>query len=104
MKTNSIRIGDHFGRIFPGEYPQTFCFVPEECLWSEGGSLHLMEGDYVRSGWDVLNMRLNDAGEGQHLFPCADLLPADLEPSLAKTFLHRVEFIQASRNKATSAA
>src|ERR1019366_7847306 len=65
MKHPTITICGRSGFIFEGEIPQTYCFVPEECLLPDGDGVRIAEGDYIRSRWDVRNMRCNDTGEGQ---------------------------------------
>ncbi len=95
MKAAIVTAGGRIGQIFEGEMPKTYCFVPADCLLSEGNTLRVVEGDYMRSGWDVRNMRFNDAGEGQHLFPNTLRPVSDLENERVRTFLHRIELIRA---------
>jgi hypothetical protein len=95
MNTLLITAGGALGRIFEGEYPQTFCFVPEDCIVFESGGFRLIEGDYSRSGWDVRNMRFNDDGSGQHLFPNTEKPVDALGDSNVKTFLDRIDNVGA---------
>ena len=90
MKTSTITIAGRPGCVFEGELPDTFCFVPEDCIIAEGNSLRVAEGDYIRSRWDVRNVRSNDAAEGQHLFPNAERPLADLNGEPVRIFLRRI--------------
>ncbi len=90
MKTATITIDGRTGRVFEGEIPETYCFVPEEFIFSDGEGLRVDEGNYIRSRWDVRNMRFNDAGEGQHLFPNAQRLMADLNGERVSIFIRRL--------------
>ncbi len=94
MKTPVITIGGRTGCIFEGEIPQTFCFVPEELITAEADSISVPGGAYVRSGWDVRNMRFNDEGEGEHLFPNPRRPVSDLEGPLVRSFIRRIEIVQ----------
>jgi hypothetical protein len=96
MKVLKISIGGLTGSVFEGELPQTYCFVPEYCLVKEDGRLVVAEGDYMRSGWDVRNMRFNDAGEGQHLFPNTQRPIADLDVESVRIFLNRIDSVHAA--------
>lgn len=96
MKVTTITIGGRPGSLFEGEALQTFCFVPSDCISAEGDNVHILEGDYVRSGWDVRNMRFNDAGEGQHLFPNTRRPVSDFESEKVRVFLHRIESVHAA--------
>src|SRR3979490_2446119 len=96
MKTPVISIGGRSGRIFEGEVPQTYCFVPEDCILCAPDGVCVCEGDYIRSGWDVRNMRFNDAGTGEHLFPDALRPVIDLESPPVKTFIRRIDLIGAA--------
>jgi hypothetical protein len=90
-----ITAGGSLGRIFEGEDPRTYCFVPEDCIAFEGGGFRLMEVDYARSGWDVRNLRFNDDGSGQHLFPNTEKPVADLDSGQVKTFIDRIDNVGA---------
>ena len=96
MKSMLIRAGGCVGRIFEGESGPTYCFVPDDCIFFEDGKLRVEEGDYVRSGWDVRNMRFNDFGTGQHLFPNAARPVVDLDNDSVRVFLHRIENVRAA--------
>ena len=96
MKTPKITIGGSIGCLFEGEMPETYCFVPENCLAREGDVVRVREGDYMRSGWDVRNMRFNDAGEGQHLFPNPLRPVVDSDTAQVRQFLHRLEQVHAA--------
>ena len=96
MNTLLIRAGGNLGRIYEGEEPQTLCFVPEDCIVFENGGIRLVEGDYLRSGWDVRNMRFNDQGSGQHLFPNTGRPVSDLDDENVKIFLERIEHVGAA--------
>lgn len=94
MKTHTVTARGRPGFIFEGEFPQTYCFVPIECLDSEGDIIRLAEVEYVRTGWAERNMRFNDAGEGHHLFPNAQRMISDFENDPVRTFLHRLACVQ----------
>ena len=96
MEPSTLFIGGLDGFIFEGEAPQTCCFVPAYCLSSEDGVFRVDEGDYVRSGWGVRNMRFNDAGGGQHLFPDARRPIVATDSDRVRTFIHRLEAIDAA--------
>lgn len=78
------------GYIFEGEAPQTFCFVPEACVKTNGGEVSIDEMEYVRSGWDLKNMRMSNAPSGNHLFPRASHPANDFETEPVKIFLDRI--------------
>jgi len=86
-----IIAGGQIGSLFEGEFPETLCFVPDVCIDRAGDHVRVVEGAYLRSGWDVRNMRFNDAGEGQHLFPNMERPVVDLEGKSVQTFLGRIE-------------
>lgn len=86
-------IGGCPGSIFEGEIPETFCFVPQDLITAEGEDVRVAEGAYVRSGWDVRNMRVNTATEGEHLFPNAHRPVNDLTGRGVRVFLDRVRRI-----------
>ena len=90
-----ITAGGNLGRIFEGEDQKTLCFVPEDCIAFERGGFRLVEGDYMRSGWDVRNMRFNDEGLGQHLFPNTGKPISDLNNARVKVFIERIENVGA---------
>ncbi len=96
MKNLIVKAGGHLGRIYEGENPQTYCFVPDDCIIFEDGKVRIEEGDYIRSGWDVRNMRFNDSGLGQHLFPNLDRPIMNLEADSVRVFLDRIENVQAA--------
>ena len=57
------------GRLFPGQFLGTFCFVPDSCL--KDGELDRTA--YVKSGWATRNARLNSGKRiGSHLLPLQD--------------------------------
>jgi hypothetical protein len=64
-----VRAAGTTGRLFPGQFLGTFCFVPDACL--KNGRLD--KSAYIESGWATRNGRLN-AGKriGSHLFPLRD--------------------------------
>ncbi len=90
MKTPTITVDGRTGCVFEGEQPETYCFVPEDCLLPEVEGVRVLEGDYVRSRWDLRNMRCNDAGEGQHLFPKTQNPVVDFNSDLVRIFLRRI--------------
>lgn len=90
MKTPTITIDGRTGCVFEGEIPQTFCFVPEELLIADGEHFRVAECDYIRARWDVRNMRCNDAGEGQRLFPNTRRDTVALDSPAVRTFLSRI--------------
>ena len=96
MKTPIVTVAGHLGSVFEGEIPETFCFVPRECVTGEGDDVQVAELDYVRSGWDVRNMRFNDAAYGEHLFPNARRPVSDLEAKPVRVFLNRVRNVRSA--------
>ena len=90
MKTPTITVDGRTGCVFEGEIPQTYCFVPEDCIIPEGGGLRVREGDYIRGHWDVRNMRCNDTTEGQHLFPKTQSPVIDFNDKHIRMFLRRI--------------
>jgi len=94
MKTNAVTIDGHQGSIFEGELPETYCFVPEECISTDRAGLHVNELDYVRSGWDVRNMRFSETTDGQHLFPKPLCPVINLEDEAVRKFLTRIKSVQ----------
>lgn len=94
MKTATITIDGRTGRVFEGEIPETYCFVPEECIIADGDTLRVAEGDYIRGHWDVRNMRCNETSEGQHLFPNSQRPIAKLDDTQVRIFLRRVGRVQ----------
>ena len=96
MKTPTIIAGGRSGCLFEGENPLTICFVPEDCISGKGDEMEVAEGDYSRSGWDVRNMRFNDAGEGHHLFPNMQRPIVELDREPVKTFIHRIAGVHAT--------
>ena len=81
--------------LFEGELPQTFCFVPGECITLASDGVQLSEAEYARSRWDVRNMRCNDVGEGQHLFPDMTRPIFSLKSETIQHFLARIELAHA---------
>ncbi|HVU17222.1 MAG TPA: hypothetical protein VHD32_09855 [Candidatus Didemnitutus sp.] len=95
MNTPTISIAGQTGRIFEGEVPETFCFVPQDCIQDDGDAVRVEELDYVVSGWDVRNMRFNDRVEGRHLFPNVLRPVSDLGGAGVRVFLDRIQVIGA---------
>jgi len=60
----------------------------------DGEVIHLAEGDYIRSGWDVRNMRFNETSDGQHLFPDTDRPIYDMSAAPVRTFLRRIQLVR----------
>ena len=75
------------GKILPGQFSGTFCFVPLTCL----GKTEVDRMTYVKTGWATRNGRLN-AGRcvGSHLFPREDAVLDQNDPRFAR-FLAEVE-------------
>ena len=96
MKTPTITVDGRTGCVFEGELPQTYCFVPEDCMLSEVGGVRVLEGDYIRGRWDVRNVRCNDAAEGQHLFPNTRSPIFDFSGEAVRIFLRRIGNVQYS--------
>jgi hypothetical protein len=64
--------------------------VPEDCVSYQGDTLQVEQGDYIRSGWGVKNMRFNAADEGQQLFPNPSRPVCDLDDRMVQNFIHRI--------------
>ena len=96
MKTATITIDGRTGRVFEGEIPETYCFVPEECIIADGDTLRVAEGDYIRGHWDVRNMRSNETSEGQHLFPNSQRPVVEFGGNQVRIFLRRIGRVQES--------
>jgi hypothetical protein len=96
MNTPTVIVGGRSGCVFEGEVPETYCFVPGDCISGEGGDVHVAEIDYMRSGWDVRNMRFNDAAFGEHLFPDAHRPVSDLNSAPVRIFLNRIKTVRSA--------
>jgi hypothetical protein len=96
MNTPTVMIGGRPGQIFEGEVAETFCFVPQECILGDGDDLHVAEIDYVRTGWDVRNMRFNDSAYGEHLFPDSHRPVSDLNSLPVRIFLNRIKMVRSA--------
>jgi len=96
MKTPTITIDGRTGRVFEGEIPETYCFVPEDCIIAEGDNVRVAEGDYIRGRWDVRNMRYNETSEGQHLFPNSQRPIVEFTGNQVRIFLSRMGRVQES--------
>jgi hypothetical protein len=90
MKQPELTIAGQPGCIFAGEHPRTFCFVPQEYLVAGVGGCRVSESDYVRSGWDVRNLRYNDETLGSHLFPDPSRPITDLNEASVRVFIRRI--------------
>lgn len=77
--------------LFEGELPHTYCFVPGDCITLASEGVELSEAEYARGRWDVRNMRCNDLGEGQHLFPDMRRPIFSLNSDPIQHFLSRIE-------------
>ena len=57
------------------------------------GGAHVDEIEYIRSGWDVRNMRFSDMTDGQHLFPkmLCPIVNLDAEP--VRHFVDRIKLV-----------
>lgn len=94
MNLPTISIAGRSGRIFEGELPETVCFVPRECLTGEGEEIRFAEIEYVRSGWDVRNMRFNHDANGDHLFPDVRRPVSDFDSERVRVFLDRISIVR----------
>jgi hypothetical protein len=73
------------GRLFPGQFLGTFCFVPDSCL--KNGQPD--NTAYIKSGWATRNARLNVGKRiGSHLFPLHDNVGAVI--AVPKEFLDQL--------------
>jgi hypothetical protein len=71
------------GLIFPGEFPDTFCFVPDSCL--KDGQPDTKA--YLVRRWDRRNHRLNRGkSSGQSLIPLEGSAPIPIE-AIPKEFV-----------------
>ena len=91
MKTPMIAACGTRGCVFEGAVEHTYCFVPEALIVTGDAGLRIAEGDYVRGGWDVRNMRSNETTNGQRLFPNSHRPVADLSSPAVRNFLGRIE-------------
>ena len=96
MNIPTVTAGGRSGQIFEGEVAETFCFVPQDCITGEGDDVHVAELDYMRTGWDVRNMRFNDAADGEHLFPDAHRPVSDLNAAPVRMFLDRIKIVRSA--------
>jgi len=94
MNTPIVTVGGRPGCIFEGQVPETFCFVPQDFIAVEGSDVQVAEGEYVRSGWDVRNMRFNQSSSGEHLFPDVRRPVGDLESESVRMFLQRISLVR----------
>ena len=94
MNTSTVIVDGHRGLIFEGEIPETYCFVPHECVSIDQHGLRVNEIEYARSGWHARNMRLNDSTFGNFLFPkqYGRLVKLDTEP--IRHFLERTSLVR----------
>lgn len=95
MSTPIVSVAGQSGRLFEGEVPETYCFVPQEFILGEGDAVRVEELHYVVSGWDVRNMRFNQSVEGEHLFPDVRRPVNDLEAEGVRVFLDRIQVVGA---------
>lgn len=94
MNTRLVCVGENAGRLFEGEVPETFCFVPQELLSGEGENIQVAEVGYVAGHWDERNMRSNLTVEGgSRLFPDARRPVVDVEAAPVQSFLSRLRFV-----------
>ena len=96
MNRAAIIAGGRLGMLFEGEFPWTYCFVPGDCITLAEDGIQLAEVEYACSRWAERNMRFNDTGEGQHLFPDMKRPVFDLESGPIRHFLSRIELIHAN--------
>lgn len=94
MKIPTVTAGGRRGQIFEGEVAETFCFVPQDCIIGDGDDAYVAELDYMRTGWDVRNMRFNDAAYGEHLFPNSHRPVTDLNTVPVRVFLNRIKTVR----------
>lgn len=90
MNAPTVVVAGASGVVFEGETPDTFCFVPQQCVREDNGKLRVDEIDYVKSGWDVKNVRFSNPPFGNHLFPNSDRVVQDLEQPAVRGFLDRI--------------
>ena len=93
MKTPIVTVDGRPGSIFEGELPDTFCFVPQECISTDADGVHVNEIEYMHSGWDLRNMRCSDTTDGQHLFPKAFCPVCNLDAEPVRHFLDRIQLV-----------
>jgi hypothetical protein len=89
-------VGGEIGWIFAGEFPLTYCFVPENSILFHDDGPQLDEVTYFRSGWAERNFRANDGGAGHYLFPNLSKPVTKSEGEATTQFLHRTETLYAS--------
>lgn len=94
MNTPIVTVRGRPGCIFEGEVPETYCFVPQDLIDDKGDEVQVAEGDYVRNGWDVRNMRSNQSSSGEHLFPNVRRPVSDLESEPVRIFLRRISMVR----------
>lgn len=91
MNAPTVTVNGRPGLIFEGEIPETYCFVPQECLSVDADGEHVNEIQYLRSGWDVRNMRCNETPDGNHLFPKTHGRAVKLDAAPVRHFLDRIK-------------
>lgn len=94
MNSPTITVCGHLGSIFEGELPETFCFVPQECVSSDSDGVRVNEIEYVQSGWGLRNMRLSDAADGEQLFPKSRCQVVNLDTEPVRHFLDRIKIVR----------
>ena len=90
MNNPIVSVDGHRGLVFEGEIPEAYCFVPEECVTIDASGVHVDEIKYIRSGWDVRNMRFSETADGQRLFPKMPYAIADLDAESVERFVERI--------------
>lgn len=91
MNAPTVTVNGRPGLIFEGEIPDTYCFVPQDCVSVDADGPHVNELQYLRSGWDVRNMRCNETPDGNHLFPKARARVSQLDGEPVRHFLTRIK-------------
>jgi len=90
MNAPTVTINGRPGLIFAGELPDTYCFVPQECITVDADGEHVNEIEYIRSGWDIRNMRHNESTDANHLFPKVRGRLASLDGQSVRHFMTRI--------------
>jgi hypothetical protein len=93
MSHEIVSIGQDTGYVFKGLVPGTFAFVPEECVSFDARHQPVVNNvAYVQSGWDIRNMRFNEAEDvGSRLFPEVRDDFADLGDERVNHFVTRMQ-------------
>lgn len=94
-----VSVGTESGYIFAGQISGSYAFVPEGCVhFDPQGFAQVDDLAYIRSGWDVRNMRLNTLEtEGSRLFPSIKLAVTNIETPAVAAFIRHLKSVYLNR-------